>query len=209
MHRGVGGVEVNDGGDAMGMLVGDGAEFGTADGVADEDGMVEMQGVENGYDVVGEMAEVVVGSGGAGRAESAAGDGVNVVAGRELGREVVEGVCGVAASGEEDERAAGAAPVEDFEADVVGDLDELLFVGRGVGARRGGARGSARSEERERGERQEREACCDEAHWEVSWCSPCMTRLECEMFLGGAMAPPVLFGCGVLSSADWRRVGFG
>jgi len=152
----IGGVEINEAGDAMRMLLGDGAEFGATDRVADEHGMVEMQRVENGDDVVGEMARVVVGSGEAGRAESAAGDGVDVVGGDERGREVVEGVSGVAAAGEEDERAAGATPVEDFEADGVGDGDEELFVRGWVGAGSGGLGGSARSDQRERGDHEER-----------------------------------------------------
>jgi hypothetical protein len=131
---GIGGVEVNDAGDAMRMLVRYRAEFGAADGVADEHRMVEMQRIENGDDVVAEMAGVIVGSGGAGRAESAARDGVDVVGRYKRGREIVEGVSGVAASGEEDEWAAGAAPVEDFKAEAVGDGDELLLVRGRIGA---------------------------------------------------------------------------
>jgi hypothetical protein len=164
---GIGGVEVNDAGDAMRMLIGDGAEFGAADGVADEHGMVEMQRVENGDDVVGEMAGVGVGSGCVGGAESAARDGVDMVGGDERGREVVEGVGGVAASGEEDERAAGTAPVEDFEANGVGDGDEQLFVRGCVGAwRRCGLRlrVGERGEKRERGEGEESGQYGFEAH---------------------------------------------
>jgi hypothetical protein len=96
--------------------------------------MVEMQRIENGDDVVAEMAGVIVGSGGAGRAESAARDGVDVVGRYKRGREIIEDVGGVAASGEEDERAAGAAPVEHFKMDAVGDGDELLFVRGRIGA---------------------------------------------------------------------------
>jgi hypothetical protein len=179
---GIGGVEINDAGDAMRMLVGDGAEFGAADGVADEHGMVEMQRVENGDDVVGEMAGVVVGSGKARGAESAAGDGVDVVGRDERGREVVEGVSGVAAAGEEDDRATGAAPVEDFEADGVGDGNEKLFVRGWVGARRGGLRlrGSVRSEECDRGEGEESQCGC--AAHECLWWLQGVTTFGCEMF---------------------------
>jgi hypothetical protein len=182
---GIGGVEINDAGDAMRMLVGDGAEFGAADGVADEHGMVEMQRVEKGDDVVGEMARVVVGGGCVGGAESAARDGVDVVGRDERGREVVEGVGGVAASGEEDEWAAGAAPVEDFEADGVGDGHEELFVRGWVGARRGGLRlcGRVWSDQRERGDDEERGKCGGEAH-ECLWWLLGVTTFACEMFRG-------------------------
>ncbi len=162
---GIGGIEINDAGDAMRMLVGDGAEFGAADGVADEHGMVEMQRVENGDDVVAEMARVVVGSCGAGRAESAAGDRIDMVGRDERGREVVEGVRRASPPpARKTTGRAGAAPVEHFEPDAVSDRDKPPSqCRRRVGARGGGLRGGAWSEQCERGEGEESQ-CGGEAH---------------------------------------------
>ena len=57
-------------------------------------------------------------------------------------RELVKDMGGIAEAGEQNDRPAGAAPVEHFESDVFFDGDEEDFVRSGV-KRPGGCRGGA------------------------------------------------------------------
>src|ERR1700722_16150538 len=94
-----------------------------------------MEGVDDGEDVVAEAVGFVVCGGGyrcGGGAEAATGDSVDVVVGGELGREFVPDMGGVAKAGEKDHGTASASPVKDFELDVLLNIDELDFMGRGI-----------------------------------------------------------------------------
>jgi hypothetical protein len=138
---GVSSVQVDEGSHFLGMAGADGTEFFASDGVSGEDGAIEMEGVDDGEDVVAEAVGLVVGGGrcGGGRgAEAAAGDAVNVVAGGEFGSEFVPDVGVVAEAGEEDERTPGATPVKDFEFYIFVDGDELDFVWGGIDGPCGG-----------------------------------------------------------------------
>jgi hypothetical protein len=85
----VAGIEIDEGGNLLGMAGTDGAELFASDGVSDENGIVEVEGVDDGKDVVTEAVCLGGGSGRGGSAEAAAGDSVDVVVGGEFGSEFV------------------------------------------------------------------------------------------------------------------------
>ena len=129
---GIAGVEVDEAADLLGMAAADRTQLFAGDRVSGEDGLLQLEGLDDGKDIVAETVGgvvVVVEGGVAGVAEAATGNAVDVVLADESGRKLVEGMRGVAQSGEEDERASGAAPVEDFELDAGLDGDELRGVG--------------------------------------------------------------------------------
>jgi len=126
------GVEVDEATDLLGMAAADRTQLFASDGVSDEDGLLQLEGVDDGKNIVAETVGgvvVSVGRGGAGVAEPATGDAVDVVLADEFGRKVIEVMRVATQSGEEDERASGAASVEDFKLDAGLDGDKLHGVG--------------------------------------------------------------------------------
>ncbi len=93
------GVEVDESTDLLGMAAADRTQLFASDGVSDEDGLVQVEGCNDGKHIVAETVGgvvVAVGSGGAGVAEAAAGNAVDVVLASEFRRKVVEDMRGVA-----------------------------------------------------------------------------------------------------------------
>ena len=91
----VSGVEIDEGRNFLGMAGADRAELFAGDGVSGEDGASELEGVDDGEDVVAEAIGFVVGGGGCrrgGGAEAAASDAIDMIVGGEFGGELVEDV---------------------------------------------------------------------------------------------------------------------
>ncbi len=110
------------------MAAADRTHLFASDRVSDEHGLLQLEGVDDGKNIVSETVGgvvLVVGGRVAGLTEAATGNAVDVILAGEFGRKVVVAVGGVAQAGEKDERAPGAAPVEDFELDAGLDRDEL------------------------------------------------------------------------------------
>jgi hypothetical protein len=110
----VSGVQIDQGSNFLGVAGAYGAELFAGDGVSSEDGASQMEGVDDGEDVIAEAIGFVVGRGGCGGGggtEAAAGDSVNMVAGGEFDREFIKDVGVVAETGEQDERTACATPI--------------------------------------------------------------------------------------------------
>ncbi len=127
----VAGIQIDKGGNFLGMAGTDGAELFASDRVSDEDGVGDIESVDDGENVVTEAVCLVVGGGGSrsGRGpEAATGDAVDVIGGSKFRGEFVVDVGVVAEAGEEDEWTSGATPVENFELYVFVDGDELDFV---------------------------------------------------------------------------------
>ena len=136
----VGGLEVNKAGDFLWVAAADGAELLAGYGMADQDGVVDMERVDDREHVVAKTIGKVVAApryGGAGGAEAATGNAVDVIVGRELLRELVKDMGGVANAGEQNHGTAGPSPVEHLESDVFFDGDEEDFVRSGVERPRG------------------------------------------------------------------------
>lgn len=107
------GVEVDEATDLFGMAAADRAQLFASDRVSGEDRLLQVEGVDDRKNIVAETVRgviVAVGSGGAGVAETAAGDAVDVALAGEFRRKLVEDMRGVAQTGEEDEWASGAPP---------------------------------------------------------------------------------------------------
>jgi hypothetical protein len=129
---GTAGVEVNEAADLLGMAAADRTQLFASDGMSGEDGLLQVEGGDDGKNIVAETVGgvvVAIGSGIAGLAEAAAGDPVDVVLADEFRREGVEDMRSVTQTGEKYERASGAAPVEYLKLDAGLDGDELHGVG--------------------------------------------------------------------------------
>ncbi len=129
--HGVGdGVEVDESAELRGVLLAEIAEFGSCHGVADQDWFFEVEGFDDTPDVLAEFRHGVPAIRLAGGSIAAAGEGVEADAGdfgEESGSEVVVDVGREPGSGKEEDGFAGAStPVEDFDADVVSDIDHYL-----------------------------------------------------------------------------------
>src|SRR5262249_4466551 len=94
-----------------------------------------LQGIEHSQNVIGQALIVVSGRGVARLAVAASSHAVDMAAVAQLGREVIEDVRGIAASGEQNDGTARAAPVEHLKLYIVIDGDELHLVLRRVAPR--------------------------------------------------------------------------
>ena len=121
-------LEVNECADFLGMTAAYRTQLFAGNRVPDKDWLVQMKGGDDGKDIFAKLVGrivVVIGSGIARLAKAAAGNAVHVIFAGKFGRKLIERVRGVAQRGEEDERPASAAPVEDFELDAWLHGDEL------------------------------------------------------------------------------------
>ena len=98
-------IEIDESGNSIRMAGADGAQFCTSNRVSREHRSLEFEQVQDSEHIVTQAIRIV-GRAGAGRAESAPGDGVNVVIGSKFGHEIIENVSRTSEPGYENQRPA-------------------------------------------------------------------------------------------------------
>src|SRR5215471_21384782 len=97
--------------------------------MSNQDRLLQLQRVDHRYNVVAQAVGWMIGAGITGRTEPTACNTVDLVGGREPRCELVEYVRCVPASGQQDHRPAGSAPIEYFQPHVFGDRYKLHGMG--------------------------------------------------------------------------------
>src|SRR6185295_10167361 len=100
--------------------------------MADENGFVESELVDNREHVFAQPRNVIAGLGSGGDAVSASRNGDDTPRANQLRREVVKDVTGVSESGEQHNLTTLAAEIEHLELDIVSDRDHLDTMRRPV-----------------------------------------------------------------------------
>lgn len=124
-------VQVDETADLLGMAATDRAQFFAGDRVSNENRLSQVKRGDDGKNIVAETVGRIVlpiGRGVALLAEAAASNAINMVSAGEFRREVVEDMRRVPQTGEENERASAAAPIEHFKLDAELDGHELHSV---------------------------------------------------------------------------------
>src|SRR6185312_12833360 len=121
---GVSGLEIDHAGNAIRMAARHRAQLLARERMSHQNGTLQPQGIDHLQDVITEKIRAVFSSLKPGVTEPATGDAVDVVVIRQLRREVIEFMRGTSARRQEDDRSAGAAPIEHLESDVPFHLDE-------------------------------------------------------------------------------------